>query len=171
MCRFLWHRCVLWVQQGYRKPSSPFTVAERGWRHVWMIRQRDTPHRFISSILASDRRRLSVRRTSGSQEDHRTYHPGSLHVPHGRIVRQPVLQFGVLGLLALQGTSTTVQGSGEHAPQWHERAARKRPPASAANNAHTERCAQTTSSSDKQAFGESTNRGQVQATSFWIPLS
>ena len=74
-------------------------------------------------------------------------------MPHGRIVRQPVLQFGVLGLLALQGTSTTVPGSGEHAPQWHERAARKRPPASAANNAHTERCAQTTQSSDKQASG------------------
>ena len=43
------------------------TVAERGWRHVWMITQRDAPHRFISSILASDRRRLSARRTSGSQ--------------------------------------------------------------------------------------------------------
>ena len=47
--------------------DSVFTVAERGWRHVWMIKQRDAPHRFISSILASDRRQLSVRRTSGSQ--------------------------------------------------------------------------------------------------------
>ena len=57
--------CILRLPGPTNPPTG--TVAERGWRHVWMIRQRDTPHRFISAILASDRRRLSVRRTSGSQ--------------------------------------------------------------------------------------------------------
>ena len=42
--------------------------------------------------------------------------PASTTCGAGGIVRQPVLQFSVLGLLALQGTSTTAPGGGESYP-------------------------------------------------------
>ena len=66
----------------------------------------------------SDRRRLSVRRTSWmcSRIPALSILPASTTCGAGGIVRQPVLQFSVLGLLALQGTSTTAPGGGESYP-------------------------------------------------------
>ena len=70
------------------------------------------------SNACSDSTRLSVRRTSWmcSRIPALSILPASTTCGAGGIVRQPVLQFSVLGLLALQGTSTTAPGGGESYP-------------------------------------------------------
>ena len=70
------------------------------------------------SNACSDSIRLSVRRTSWmcSRIPALSILPASTTCGAGGIVRQPVLQFSVLGLLALQGTSTTAPGGGESYP-------------------------------------------------------